>query len=545
MKKITRQLLLFTSTWLPLLLLAQPYEKVSLEKLDPDQLLFRHAKALRFTHPDSSIQVFEKCYQNLINKGDTLNAIYVLSEQTRVFGHQASYKESYDRLWKALSLADKAGLDETKLFIYIRIGRYFSFYKRKEKALEYFDRSLAIRKDLINKGVLDKASLADGYYAYCATYRELDEFDMGRKYLDSCFLYHEKGKSKIGRSYLEFEEAFMQKERGQSEEAIKGFQRVISWMEANDPGYQVLVYTYMGDAYKDQDNFSISENCYKSALSISSEFHSHIDFTPLIYKKLSELYHETGELESAYASLSIMNELDEKFFDSRSKNNRPLLEIMDAFRKEKEIQEKQLQEQTLEKLKNEEKVLFLQRSILIVCLIFISVIGLFYFNYVRSKYRAEKRLIRKKQELEMQKATEIIELKNRELSATALKLIQKDEFINTLKEKIVGKNEEGGLKEIKRILNTFSVGNEQNWKEFEARFIDVNKNFYKNLKSTFPALTQGDLKLCALIKLNFSSKDMAKLMGISVESVHTTRYRLRKKLGLKREDNLTEFIADF
>ncbi|MEM6380985.1 MAG: helix-turn-helix transcriptional regulator, partial [Bacteroidota bacterium] len=69
--------------------------------------------------------------------------------------------------------------------------------------------------------------------------------------------------------------------------------------------------------------------------------------------------------------------------------------------------------------------------------------------------------------------------------------------------------------------------------------------FYRHLKEKFPKLTQGDLKLCALIKLNFSSKDVAKLMGISVESVHTTRYRLRKKLGLQREDNLTEYIAMF
>ena len=88
-----------------------------------------------------------------------------------------------------------------------------------------------------------------------------------------------------------------------------------------------------------------------------------------------------------------------------------------------------------------------------------------------------------------------------------------------------------------------SAGNDQNWEEFEARFISVNKGFYERLKAKYPKLTQGDLKLCALIKLNFSSKDMARLMGISVESVHTTRYRLRKKLGLNREDNLTEFIT--
>ncbi|MEM6700327.1 MAG: sigma factor-like helix-turn-helix DNA-binding protein, partial [Bacteroidota bacterium] len=85
--------------------------------------------------------------------------------------------------------------------------------------------------------------------------------------------------------------------------------------------------------------------------------------------------------------------------------------------------------------------------------------------------------------------------------------------------------------------------NASNWKVFEARFVDVNKDFYKRLKKQFPNLTQNDQKLCALVKLDFSSKDIASLLGISVESVHTTRYRLRKKLKLSRDINLKEFIA--
>ncbi|MFW2376918.1 MAG: helix-turn-helix transcriptional regulator, partial [Cellulophaga baltica] len=81
--------------------------------------------------------------------------------------------------------------------------------------------------------------------------------------------------------------------------------------------------------------------------------------------------------------------------------------------------------------------------------------------------------------------------------------------------------------------------------EFEARFTAINQSFYKNLKDTYPSLSQTDLKLCALVKLNFSSKEMSSLLGISIESVHTSRYRLRKKLNLERNDNLTEFIANF
>jgi DNA-directed RNA polymerase specialized sigma24 family protein len=74
------------------------------------------------------------------------------------------------------------------------------------------------------------------------------------------------------------------------------------------------------------------------------------------------------------------------------------------------------------------------------------------------------------------------------------------------------------------------------------RFIEVNKEFYDQIFAEFPNLSQGDQKLCALIKLNFSSKEMSRLLGISVESVHTLRHRIRKKMKLSRSINLEDFI---
>ncbi len=76
-------------------------------------------------------------------------------------------------------------------------------------------------------------------------------------------------------------------------------------------------------------------------------------------------------------------------------------------------------------------------------------------------------------------------------------------------------------------------------------FEKVNSSFFQRLKNQFPDLTQSDLKLCALISLNLSMKEMAELMGISPESVKMARHRLRKKLNLVTEENLTEFLASF
>lgn len=170
-------------------------------------------------------------------------------------------------------------------------------------------------------------------------------------------------------------------------------------------------------------------------------------------------------------------------------------------------------------------------------------IGFIYVQYLRTRHKAEKQLIRRNKELEIQKAEELLELKNKELAVSALQLVEKDEFLRDLKNKLKGSNGNFQDAEVKKVLRSISMKNLNNWEEFKLRFTAVNEKFYNKVTKEYPKLSQADQKICALIKLNFSSKEMARLLGISVESVHTTRYRLRKKMGLDRSVNLEDFIA--
>ena len=73
----------------------------------------------------------------------------------------------------------------------------------------------------------------------------------------------------------------------------------------------------------------------------------------------------------------------------------------------------------------------------------------------------------------------------------------------------------------------------------------MHDGFFKDLKQAFPEVSNAELKLCALLRLNMNLKESAKILGIAVDSVKTARYRLRKKLGLKTEDNLVDFLIQF
>ena len=510
-----------------------------------NELLLEEALRNRFTNPDSAIYLLEMCYQQFLGNQDTTKAIFILKKLAVVNGNQANYVASYNVLWKALLLAEAARMPEEVASIYRNIGRYYSFYKRKEDALKYFQLSLNLNKILCREKEQSSMGLMKSYFAFCSTYRELDEPQIGKRYLDSCYQFldphHPQGT--WYQNHLQFEKAFILNKEKKYQEALASYQEIIPWFEANLPSYGVLVFTYMGDVYTQLGQLNKGENAYQKALNISANYHSHIDFTPLIHERLASLNIQQGNYQAAFASLHTAKELDARFFDSRSKLNRPLFEIQDAYRQEKKYQKELLQKQRFTELEHKAKVSMLQKIILVGSLVLLLLLGLWYLNYVQQKHKTEKLRIQQKQEMEIQKANELVELKNKQLAASALKLIEKDELFSSLKDKLKEGNGVIPTQELKHILKSNSVNNARNWKEFEARFIAVNGSFYETLSNRFPQLTQADQKLCALIKLNFNSKEMAKLLGISVESVHTSRYRLRKKLGITRAVNLTEFIG--
>ena len=142
--------------------------------------------------------------------------------------------------------------------------------------------------------------------------------------------------------------------------------------------------------------------------------------------------------------------------------------------------------------------------------------------------------------------SEIIDSKKRELVSSGLRLIQISEMnsklIDDLKA-IKQHTDKQGTELINGVIADHnSQQNSMSWKEFETRFENVYEDFYKRLKERFPDLTAAEKKLCALLRLNLTSKEIAALTFQASQSVDMARYRLRKKLGLPQEGNLASFL---
>ena len=163
------------------------------------------------------------------------------------------------------------------------------------------------------------------------------------------------------------------------------------------------------------------------------------------------------------------------------------------------------------------------------------------------KKKAEMQQLEAEQEIMKLKNEQLeadVSSKNRELAASTMSIIRKSEVLNQIKDELTAVSK---LEDIKRVLKTVdaNINEEDNWKFFKEAFDNADKDFLQTVKSRHPNLTSNDLKLCAYLRLNLSSKEIAPLLNISVRSVEIKRYRLRKKMDLAHEEGLVEYILSF
>ncbi|OLY91563.1 Two component regulator propeller [Cnuella takakiae] len=163
----------------------------------------------------------------------------------------------------------------------------------------------------------------------------------------------------------------------------------------------------------------------------------------------------------------------------------------------------------------------------------------------------EKEIVKlknEKLEAEIEYKNAELEYKNSELASIAMHLVQKGELLTKIKDELqrLNKNPKhleplNDLKKVIRILSDEEKLNED-WEQFAVHFNKVHNDFLLMLKERYPDLKPHELKLCAYLRMNLSSKEIAQLMNISVRGVEIGRYRLRKKLQLATEVNLSQFM---
>lgn len=160
--------------------------------------------------------------------------------------------------------------------------------------------------------------------------------------------------------------------------------------------------------------------------------------------------------------------------------------------------------------------------------------------------KAQEQLITK---LKNEKLEDELSYKSKELASATLSVISHNDFLEGLKKEIQEQQLSGNY--TKRFFDKLvrkiddSISKDDEWAVFQANFDRIHENFFVKLKERYPDLTPGDLRMCALLRLNMPTKDMASMQNLSVRGIEAARYRLRKKLNLPEGQSLVDFMIQF
>jgi DNA-binding CsgD family transcriptional regulator/cell division protein FtsL len=228
-------------------------------------------------------------------------------------------------------------------------------------------------------------------------------------------------------------------------------------------------------------------------------------------------------------------------------NNITQLEMQQRF--EQKLQEDKLLRQKEDLIRQRRETIYLF-TIITACLITVVLVMLYALQRGKLKRQhliAEKdRLLRKSLELENEKLNLDLEYKNKELTTNVIYLAKTNEFIADVAEKLVKRRiyftreNQKLIDELIRDLQSFSDKN--TWREFELRFQEVHINFYTKLLELHPDLSANEKKLCAFLRLNMTTKEISAITYQSLNSITVARSRLRKKLGVDKEENLITYL---
>ncbi len=498
-------------------------------------------------------------------KNPKLKSVF-FKDYSYFFIREADYKNAITFLKKAIEVEEKNGLKQELAESYRWLAGIYYEQGYFNQAIETVYKSLKVFSELkdyqgvvmcySNIGLLENEignygkAIKNYYKAVNIANKHKVKFDKSMVYLnlgiafrylknyDSSYFYllkasevakHKKDSEDLARIYLNFAKLFM--EQNEKDSVKLYFELLLDLYPQLPASLKPTVLTTIGKWYYKQKN-------YKKALTFLKQSYELAKVSENLKEKeysLFYLYKTMKDSGKYYEAIIYLEELTD--VQDSIKRTEAKIKI-EQLKKQFEYEKQQIRIEELEKSKKKDRIIKL-----LLFLILLLIIGVL-VNILRV-YGKQKKINR----LERERMLEDLNFKNKQLTSQALLMMHKNKLLNNILQSLskIKSNKEIDNKELNQLIFKVKSGlqTEKDWELFKQYFEMVNKDFFTKLKEKYPDLTQSELKLCALIKLRFNIKEAAMLLNISPNSVKTARHQLRKKFGLKRQENLYDFLAKF
>lgn len=438
----------------------------------------------------------------------------------------------------------------------LELAKVYYYLKQPEKSLLLTNESRAYYE------ANNLPQLAEAYSQLGHLYEKSDAYDSAWFYENEALNLYQKYDDKAGTARVYENLGSILEDQEQFELALAWFQKAAHLNEAlgNDVSL-VSNFNNLGDAYRKMGQLDSGYFFTQKALDLARKLELRYQESSAL-RDLSKVHLDNGKSELAYPLLDESSKLYEELYSQETSRQVALLQTLyDLEKKNAEIGE----------LENKQRIEKIKQVGMLTSGLSLLLIGGIVVSRQRLKIRKNQELMEQekvlhqadlensqlqadqlKMELEhkqlQEKHLELeLELGQKALAARMLQLIEKNKLLEALKEdigEIEGEVPAAMQKRVKQIVNqiNYSFNHDKSWEDFRKSFEQIHSGFFEKLKSASPELTANDLRMCALIRINLSSKDIASLLAISTDSLRVARYRLRKKLNIKQGGNLRKYI---
>jgi tetratricopeptide (TPR) repeat protein len=500
---------------------------------------------------DTRLQYAKLAYDAAVISHDYYEKANSLMNMGIAYNHQYRYNLAMESFLKAEAIADSINSNELSASVFHHMGELYLDMRNIKLAGQFFTYALEIRKK--SKDFKDLAETLNGlalvswlssnhdtaiiYLNQTLEIARKLNFDEGisRAYNNLGIVYHEKKEYTTALTNL--------------------FQALKSSESHHDFWWTAEICNNIGESSISMGNYIQAEKylakARENALPIKA-----VVLLADNYRYMARMYSRTGKYELAFTYLEKFHFLDDSVFN---RNNYTIIsELTSAFELEKKEHSIVLQKQQIELYKQKKRNDNLLKAILLLIILSMLLIAWLIISRQKRINIRNKLLLEKDEQLiaaqgmlvqreKEEKKRLILELdnKNRFLIDFALYIGMKNEFLLTLREqlkKLLSKN--GTSPEIKEMI--FHVNQNLRYNrevvDLQQNVEKVNFEFIQKLMERFPNLNENEKHLVILLRLKFTSKEIADLRAVSVKAIEISRYRLKKKMNLDDNDSLTSFV---
>ncbi|MDX2247398.1 MAG: tetratricopeptide repeat protein [Bacteroidia bacterium] len=462
----------------------------------------------------------------------------------KIFYEQGAYYQALEHQLTAHEILAKTG-DPLRLAKSLNdLGWTCYYIKQADRALMYYNEALAIYRQVNNPR---EAARTLGHIGHI--FEKKQQYEEALTYQNEAFAVYQQLNDTLGMAEILENIGSVYEDQSQYEAAFDCFFQATQLNEFSpNPHALISNYNNLGDIYQKTGRFKKSLEYTRKALELAKKQQDKYQISSAL-RDMSETLHLLGDDVQAYQVLDEGRKLYEEIYSEEMATRIALMQTL--FETERMAAK-------IQALEKDQKINRIIRTTTFLGLLLVLLLGVLIIHSQRLRfqknkeiYEAQQRLFQaeiQNRELNEKNLQHELEAKSKSLTTHALHIIQKNRILEQLKagiNDVLKSKKTATIKEQLKALTdlvNYSFNRDEEWQDFRQMFEQVHLSFFQKLQTDFPDLSPADLRLCALIRLNMNSEDIATVLGISTNSLRISRYRLKKKLGLEASDSLTQFI---